>query len=248
MTYGPYAAVYNREHGPRLPPLLIPVLERLLCEHLPPAAELLDLCCGTGQIAGALHARGYRMTGIDICPEMLAFARVNAPGCRFLRGDARDFDLPAVHHGALSTADSINHIVDPGDLVRVFANVHRALRAGGRFAFDVLLAEHYHPEPRRVFTKVEEDYVLVSREEVAAEERLSRCDMTLFYRRDEDTPADGWRRWDSTSWERLYTAAELESALATAGFGEIRIYPRGEGMGIEDPLGRTYVVAVKPGV
>jgi SAM-dependent methyltransferase len=236
MTYGPYATIYNREHGPRLPPLLIPVLDKLLCEHLPPAAELLDLCCGIGQITGALHARGYRMTGIDICPEMLAFARANAPGCRFLRGDARDFDLPAVHHGALSTADSVNHIVDPDDLVRVFANVHRALRGGGRFVFDVLLAEHYHPEPGRLFAK-----------EVSAEERLSRCDMTLFYRPAEDAPAGGWRRWDSTSWERLYTAAELESALATAGFGEIRIYQRGEGLGIEDPLGRTYVTAIKPG-
>jgi SAM-dependent methyltransferase len=245
-TYGPYAAVYNRDYGPRLPPLLLPVLDKLLCSRLPPAAELLDLCCGTGHITGALHARGYRMTGIDICPEMLAFARVNAPECRFLLADARDFDLPAVHHGALSTADSVNHIVDPADLVRVFANVHRSLRDGAHFVFDALLAEDYQPSPQRVFAKVEPDYVMVNREEFAAEEKLSRCETTLFYRSDEDAPADGWRRWDSTSWERLYTAAELESALAAAGFDEIRIYRRGEGLGM-DPLGRTYIEAVKPG-
>jgi SAM-dependent methyltransferase len=243
-TYGPYAAVYNRIHGPRLPPLVVPVLEELLLKHVPPGAELLDLCCGTGQITGALSDRGYRMTGMDICEEMLAFARTNAPSCRFLQGDARGFELPAVHHGVLSTSDSMNHIVTLDDLGRVFAGVHRALRDGGLFVFDVLLAERYQPGPKRAFSKVEDDYVMVGQEEFDPERCLSRGEMTLFY--PDGGPDGGWRRWDSTSWERFYSAAELESALAAAGFAGVRIHEESEDLGLEEPLDRAYVVARKP--
>ena len=39
-----------------------------------PGGELLDLGCGTGEIARHLAAVGYRMTGCDIAPQMLSRA------------------------------------------------------------------------------------------------------------------------------------------------------------------------------
>src|SRR5438552_14558409 len=39
---------------------------------------LLDLACGTGRMALRMAAQGYEVTGVDIMPEMIAFARRKA--------------------------------------------------------------------------------------------------------------------------------------------------------------------------
>jgi ubiquinone/menaquinone biosynthesis C-methylase UbiE len=44
----------------------------------PPPAEVLDLACGTGSLAVLLAEDGYRVTGIDASPSMLAKARRKA--------------------------------------------------------------------------------------------------------------------------------------------------------------------------
>jgi SAM-dependent methyltransferase len=241
-TYGPYAAIYNRIWGPRLVDMVVPALEKLLLRHLPPGAELLDLCCGSGQITEALSARGFAMTGIDISAEMIDLARRNAPSCRFLLGDARSFELPTTFDGAISTQDSMNHIVRFEDLSAAFANVYRVLRPGSLFVFDVLLGDLYQPEPQSVGAKVEEDYVMVVREGFDTEQHLSRCETTLFYRKEGE---ESWRRSDSIGWEKFYTAAELESALSNAGFTNIRMYDRARELGLEGST-RTFVVAARP--
>jgi SAM-dependent methyltransferase len=43
-----------------------------------PGAHLLDAGCGSGQFALALAARGAKVTGIDLSPEMIRLARENA--------------------------------------------------------------------------------------------------------------------------------------------------------------------------
>lgn len=239
-TYGPYAAIYDRRWEPKLVSMAVPPLERLLLRHVPEGAKLLDLCCGTGQVAQALGARGYRVTGIDICEEMLSLARKRAPSCRFLRRDARRFDLEPVYHGVLSTSGSLNHIASLEALAAVFANVHRALRPGGLFLFDLLLGDRYRPDPEVVSATIEEDYVVLVREGFDAGEYSSHGEMTLFYRQ------DGWQRWETAWDERFHLAAELETILAAAGFTEVCFYDRAKDLGLDDSWDRTYVVASKP--
>lgn len=41
-------------------------------------AEVLDLGCGTGKLTVRLAARGFRVTGVDLSPEMLELARQRA--------------------------------------------------------------------------------------------------------------------------------------------------------------------------
>ena len=60
--YDPFAEVYNRYWG-GFATRVLPVLDRLLLDGLPPGSLLLDLCCGTGQLAEALTERGYRVVG-----------------------------------------------------------------------------------------------------------------------------------------------------------------------------------------
>ena len=61
--------------------------------------HLLDVCCGTGQLAVHFLERGYKVTGLDLSDEMLHYARQNAASyvergrARFVQGDAADFEL-----------------------------------------------------------------------------------------------------------------------------------------------------------
>jgi cyclopropane fatty-acyl-phospholipid synthase-like methyltransferase len=45
-------------------------------------AEVLDLACGHGRIAGRLAARGARVTGLDASPAFLEQARADAAARR----------------------------------------------------------------------------------------------------------------------------------------------------------------------
>jgi trans-aconitate 2-methyltransferase len=57
--------------------------------------QVVDLGCGPGNSTALLLARwpGARITGVDSSPEMLARARVDVPGARFLQADLSDFEL-----------------------------------------------------------------------------------------------------------------------------------------------------------
>ncbi|WP_405592913.1 class I SAM-dependent DNA methyltransferase [Streptomyces sp. NBC_01190] len=67
-----------------------------LLAALPAGAGVLDLGCGTGlPTAAQLSAAGLRVTGVDLSPGMLALARRNVPGARFVEADISDLaDLP----------------------------------------------------------------------------------------------------------------------------------------------------------
>lgn len=117
--YDAFAWTYNRYWGRDAVQRFLPVLEKLVLPHLPPDAHVLDLCCGTGQLAQALAERGYQVTGIDGSEEMIRFARINAPNVDFIIEDARQFHLPGTYHAVISTYDSLNHVTSLEELTQV---------------------------------------------------------------------------------------------------------------------------------
>ena len=61
--YDPFAWVYNRHWG-TYTFRFCPILEVLVLPELAPHAQVMDLCCGTGQLARWLTDRGYCVTGL----------------------------------------------------------------------------------------------------------------------------------------------------------------------------------------
>jgi SAM-dependent methyltransferase len=235
--YDSFAAVYDRHWGGGFARRVLPVLDTLVLGSLPPPARLLDLCCGTGQLAGMLTARGYRVTGLDISPRMLAFARRNAPAARFVLGDARTFHQPRAHHAVLCVFDSLNHVPSLAELGAVFRRVHAVLLDGGVFVFDLNDAAGYEARWRGSFSLVEDDTVCVVRSQWRPQERRGDVQVTLFERR------RGWRRSDFTLTQHCYDEAEVASALEGAGFATLRIQDAARDLGLAGDVGRTFFVA-----
>jgi SAM-dependent methyltransferase len=99
---------------------------------------VLDVGCGNGQVTieAAIQARGAPAVGIDLSTAMLDVARRRADGAgltsaSFVHGDAQ------VHDFGADTCDVVlgrTSAMFFGDHATAFANLHRALRPGGRIA------------------------------------------------------------------------------------------------------------------
>ena len=79
QAYGPgFARIYNL----RWTAFVQDVAPRILSYYerapiAPANKSLLDVCCGTGQLAVYFLERGYRVTGLDLSEHMLHYAREN---------------------------------------------------------------------------------------------------------------------------------------------------------------------------
>jgi ubiquinone/menaquinone biosynthesis C-methylase UbiE len=96
----------------------------------------LDVCCGTG--AGMRVLRSVcdgPVAGVDFSAGMLAQARGAHPDARWVRADARFLPFAGTFDLAL-TFGALGHFL-PAERPALFTGVHRALRAGGVFAFPV---------------------------------------------------------------------------------------------------------------
>ena len=217
------------------------MLDRLLLRHLPDGARILDLCCGTGQLAAVLTQRGYRVTGLDSSGEMLRYARENAPGAEFSVADARDFRLADRVDAVICTHDSLNHILSVEELGGAFRCARAALAPGGRFLFDMNMPGRYPAGWTDSLGVVDDDYVCVVCGRYATAERLLRFDATVFA-----LTAGSWRRGDVTVEERCYPEPDVRSALEAAGFVEIGAYDWKRDLQSEGEAGRTFFICSKP--
>ncbi len=100
--------------------------------------DVVDVACGTGDLAEAFLAAGARsVTGIDFTPEMLAVAKEKAARAhrnssarvRYSEGDATALTLPDACADIVSIAFGIRNVGNTPQALREF---HRILRPRGR--------------------------------------------------------------------------------------------------------------------
>ncbi len=120
------AGTYHRLSAPQL------AWGRKVADRLAPAAgeRILDLGCGTGRLTAELAA-GFpeaRFVGADISHAMLAEASRTSTCVAYVRADAAGLPFAGAFDAVFSTATF--HWVR--DHERLFAEIHAALKPGGR--------------------------------------------------------------------------------------------------------------------
>ena len=241
--YDPFAQVYNLYWG-SYATRVYPILDHLVLRHLPrqgaSQGDVLDLCCGTGQLAAKLTDEGYAVTGVDGSESMIEVARANAPDAEFIVQDARQALPPRDFAAAFSTFDSLNHLMTLEDLTQVFGNVHEVLSVGGYFAFDLNMAEAYETRWKGTFAYVEDDHVCVVRSVRNVARRIGSMELTLF-----QLGGGGWERADLSLAQRWYAEDDVLDGLRVAGFADTRSFSANEPIaeGCPPSQGRTFFVA-----
>lgn len=112
-------------------PFLRPVHESMLKIALDRGCRsAVDVCCGTGMLAGISVEAGLPVIGLDISPHMLAVARKKRQGVRFQQGDATR--LPFVSNGFDAAFISFALHEKPLDQAEaIIAETMRIVRPGG---------------------------------------------------------------------------------------------------------------------
>ena len=99
--------------------------------HAGAGARVLDLACGTGDIAFGMAASGARVVGLDVTHRMLTRAaqKAGADRVRFVTGDMTDLPFPDGCFDVVTTGYGLRNVPD---LPRALAETRRVLVPGGQ--------------------------------------------------------------------------------------------------------------------
>lgn len=187
-----------------------------------PVRTVAELGCGAGSLTRLLARRGYRMTALDLSPDMLAVAEEKCRGLdvQLVCQDMARLALPEPVEAVISCLDSINYVTHPSALKRTFRRVYRALVPGGLFLFDVKTPLSLEEDDGQIYLDEDEDIFCVWRGEYSPRRRVCGYGVDLFVRREDG----GWDRGSEYHEEYAYTMDELEGFLREAGFQNIKQY------------------------
>jgi demethylmenaquinone methyltransferase / 2-methoxy-6-polyprenyl-1,4-benzoquinol methylase len=109
-----------------------PRWRRFLVSRLPRGGHVLDVATGTGLVAGELLRQGFKVTGLDLSPEMLAVAhRRFGNQVELINASAEALPLDAESFDHLTAAYPLRYVADPAATLAEFA---RVVRPGGLVA------------------------------------------------------------------------------------------------------------------
>jgi SAM-dependent methyltransferase len=97
---------------------------------------LLDICCGTGNLAAAAAARGAQVMAIDFAPTMIDIARSKTGNVSFRVGDAEALPFPSQSFDVALCSFGLWHLANPD---AALAEAARVLRPKGTYAYTTWL-------------------------------------------------------------------------------------------------------------
>jgi ubiquinone/menaquinone biosynthesis C-methylase UbiE len=162
------------------------------------------------------------VTGVDSSAALVAIAKQQLPEAEFSVQDVRQLNVNGPFDAALSTFDSLNHILSLEDLHAVFAGVYRVLSSGGLFVFDMNLEEAYALDLHQWLVNIRHDSVGLSRGLYDAVTHTAHTELIWFTL---SGTSNCWQRQQSVVEERCYEKHDILQALQFASFRGIEVHP-----------------------
>jgi cyclopropane fatty-acyl-phospholipid synthase-like methyltransferase len=223
----------GEHYRPSLEPALFDQISRWLISRLGlrPGQRVLDLGCAVGHYARSLTEHGLDVTGIDIVPVLIEYAR-NAAGEQGLAidyrcGDYRDIDYVADFDAILQLGGAFQYD-SPSRRDGFLRRIHRALKPGGHYVPELLTNLRHCGNPPRTWEcddgALGPELLLVQTEDYP-EDDVSLWQTVMIH-------PDGTVRLHRT-WQTDYTPATATALLRRHGFAVEGCW--------EDVTGKPYV-------
>lgn len=193
-------------------------VEKILALTNLKGGAVLDLACGPGRHAVAFAQKGFRVTGVDLSPFLLAKARQRANaagvGVEWVQEDMRTFQRPGEFDLCLNLFTSFGYFEDREDDLKVLINLHRSLSDDGICILDMSgkewLAKHFRSTDS---WELDDGTLVIERREIVNDwgEVKNRWIQLK----------DG-KAIEYQFQHRLYSAQELKARFSEAGFGSVK--------------------------
>lgn len=213
-AYDAFAYAYDRALGERFFKAASRMVEEALERYPTPKRTHLDVACGTGMTVRWFRERGWRSVGVDASLPMLQIAKGG------VAGDMRALPFRRKFARVTCLYDSLNHMLEPGDLQAAFHSIRGVLDDDSLFLFDV-----NHPEIYPEVWGLSEPYI--------AKGRDYHLEIATTYRKREKIGRAAVTGWAKIKGERVeireqhlqrsYTQREITKILANAGLAPVEV-------------------------
>jgi SAM-dependent methyltransferase len=115
------------------------------------SARILDLACGPGLYANLLTGLGHEVTGIDVSPASIVYARDHSNrGAIFIEGDIRDAEYGSGYRLVMLLSGEFN-VFSPDDAATILSRASQSLLPGGTVLLEVNSADALRRRATRDF-------------------------------------------------------------------------------------------------
>jgi SAM-dependent methyltransferase len=170
--------------------------------------HVVEIGSGSGILARRLVAAGYRVTGIDRSPAMIALARAKTPEAVFRVGSLARAKIPRCD-AAIAIGEVVSYVAS--SLGPFFKRVSAALAPGGVFIFDFMASAKGRTYAAKSVGG--RDWAMIIRAEANGGGRTLTRRMTLLR-----NVGGRYRRSRETHCVTIRTKDEVRAALMNAGF------------------------------
>lgn len=207
-----------------------------------PLASVYDAACGTGRLLERLCEPGLRRAGSDLSEGMLAIARRRlGERAALSRQDLRAVSETGSWDLVSCLYDSVNYLLESGELEAALRRLAALTGAGGLLVFDVCTErnslDHFLDY---VDTGVVDRWEYERHSWYDPERRLHHNDFLVI------DLASG-ERWRENHLQRIYRVADVEASIQRAGLERLATYAEFSFRRGSESADRVHFVARKPG-
>lgn len=191
------------------------------------APRLLDLGCGPGLYALRFQDLGFTVTGLDISPASIAYAKRfsvrTADRAEFRQTNYLNLDTSETYHVATCIYGGMGTISDHSQ-ADLMERVYRALKPGGLFMFDVFTREYADQE------RLADGWFSVGKQGFWSPHPYLVLETSFLYP-ELSAFADSYTLLFKNGnadrflvWHRFYSREEIRTATEVAGFEVLSLY------------------------
>lgn len=105
--------------------------------------SILEIGCGTGNLAALLLKHPYKYIGLDSSDGMLQRAKERLPEQLFIKGKMQKFLIPHKVDACIFTGRTSSYLKTNIDVKKTFDAIYENLEPGGIVVFDIINANHF---------------------------------------------------------------------------------------------------------
>lgn len=193
---------------------------RLIDEKIKPFVNeknILEIGCGTGEIAVRMQKKGYKVEAIDNSIEMLKLAKEKYENIEFIKKDMRNLGYEDKFDVVISVFDTLNYLNSYDDLILSLEGIKKSLKSKGVFLFDIItkrMLENMFPDG--IFADDRENMTIIWKYREV--EKLQEISTSFFIKEEKNN----YYRVDEVFIKKMFSIKKVDEIIEKMGFKLIK--------------------------